>query len=68
MQATASPAWFKSSYSGGEGSGACVETAIAPQTVRVRDSKDPGGPTLQFTPEAWASFVSDPAFLAYPTP
>jgi Domain of unknown function (DUF397) len=27
--------------------------------VRVRDSKDPAGGILQFTPGAWASFMQD---------
>ncbi|WP_410540449.1 DUF397 domain-containing protein [Streptomyces sp. KL2] len=36
---TAEPAWFKSSYSSGEG-GRCVEVAARPGTVHVRDSKD----------------------------
>lgn len=49
-------AWFKSSYSGGEG-GECVEVATAPGTVHVRDSKDKQGPQLSFTPEMWAGFV-----------
>ncbi|MFI9156284.1 DUF397 domain-containing protein [Kitasatospora aureofaciens] len=49
-------AWFKSSHSGTEG-GACVEIALAPGTVHVRDSKDRTGPQLSFTPEAWADFV-----------
>ncbi|MFJ6381592.1 DUF397 domain-containing protein [Kitasatospora sp. NPDC092039] len=50
------PAWFKSSHSGTEG-GNCVEVALAPGTVRVRDSKDKAGPQLAFTTEAWADFV-----------
>ncbi|HJD82608.1 DUF397 domain-containing protein [Kitasatospora aureofaciens] len=49
-------AWFKSSHSGTEG-GACVEIALAPGTVHVRDSKDRTGPQLCFTPEAWADFI-----------
>ncbi|ARF77864.1 DUF397 domain-containing protein [Kitasatospora aureofaciens] len=49
-------AWFKSSHSGTEG-GACVEIALAPDTVHVRDSKDKTGPQLCFTPEAWTDFV-----------
>lgn len=49
--------WIKSSYSGGEG-GDCVEVAAAKVTVHVRDSKNPGGPSLTFTPEAWAAFVA----------
>jgi hypothetical protein len=27
--------------------------------VAVRDSKDPNGPVLKFTPEAWATFLAD---------
>ncbi|MFJ9771374.1 DUF397 domain-containing protein [Kitasatospora sp. NPDC101157] len=49
-------AWFKSSHSGTEG-GNCVEIAVSPGTVRVRDSKDTTGPQLAFTAEAWADFV-----------
>lgn len=48
--------WFKSSYSSDQG-GACVEVAAAPGAVHVRDSKDPEGPILCVTPEAWASFL-----------
>jgi hypothetical protein len=45
--------WRKSSYS--TGSGNCVEVARnIPGAVAVRDSKDPSGPVLRFTPEAWA--------------
>ncbi|MFJ9471760.1 DUF397 domain-containing protein [Streptomyces caniferus] len=49
--------WHKSSHSGSEG-GACVEVAAHPTTVHVRDSKDPQGPHLGFSPGAWASFAS----------
>lgn len=49
--------WHKSSYSGG--SGACVETAFPnAASTAVRDSKDPEGPHLRFTPAAWDTFVS----------
>ncbi|MEU6084120.1 DUF397 domain-containing protein [Streptomyces sp. NPDC047108] len=48
--------WRKSSHSSGEG-GACVEVATCPGTVHVRDSKDPHGPQLAFTPDSWAAFV-----------
>lgn len=45
----------KSSYSGGEEE--CVEVATnVLRTVAVRDSKNPGGPILRFTPAAWADF------------
>ena len=50
-------AWFKSSYSGTEG-GDCVEVAVLPSAVHVRDSKDKDGPALAVTPEAWAAFVA----------
>jgi hypothetical protein len=50
-------AWFKSSYSGG-GGGECVEVALTPATIHVRDSKDQSGPALAFSPAAWAAFVS----------
>ena len=50
--------WRKSSYSGSNG-GDCVEVARAlPAAVAVRDSKDPGGPKLIFTPQAWAAFTA----------
>ncbi|GAA0663401.1 MULTISPECIES: DUF397 domain-containing protein [Streptomyces violaceusniger group] len=45
----------KSSYSGGEEE--CVEVATnVPNAVAVRDSKDPEGRILRFTPAAWAGF------------
>ena len=50
-------AWFKSSYSDGEG-GACVEVAACPSAVHVRDSKDKQGPQLAFSPTGWAAFVT----------
>jgi hypothetical protein len=54
---TSELAWFKSSYSDGSG-GECIEVAAGPATVHVRDSKDQRGPTLAFSPAAWAAFVS----------
>ncbi|MFT2017018.1 DUF397 domain-containing protein [Streptomyces sp. 796.1] len=50
--------WFKSSYSGNNG-GDCIEVGVGvPNTVPVRDSKDPNGPALTFEPAAWTSFVT----------
>ncbi|MEW2082372.1 DUF397 domain-containing protein [Streptomyces sp. NPDC005283] len=49
-------AWFKSSYSTGNG-GECVEVAEAPKAVLIRDSKIRSGPVLTVTPHAWAGFV-----------
>ncbi|MFF2143147.1 DUF397 domain-containing protein [Kitasatospora sp. NPDC058190] len=49
--------WRKSTYSNGQGD--CVEVADGiTGTIPVRDSKDPHGPALSFTPEAWQSFVT----------
>ncbi|MFI6804452.1 DUF397 domain-containing protein [Streptomyces luteogriseus] len=51
-------AWFKSSYSSGNDGNSCVELALTPGTVHVRDSKRFGGPQLALAPEAWADFVT----------
>ncbi|MFG2371068.1 DUF397 domain-containing protein [Streptomyces sp. NPDC048504] len=50
--------WFKSSYSGGTNGESCVEIAVAPRTVHVRDSKHTDGPRLTLTPAAWTEFVT----------
>ena len=51
-------AWRKSSYSGGNG-GQCVEVARnLPGVVAVRDSKDPGGPSLIVTAGEWQAFLN----------
>ncbi|MEU5121722.1 DUF397 domain-containing protein [Streptomyces asoensis] len=50
-------AWFKSSYSDGTEGDSCVEIAITPSTIHVRDSKHTAGPRLRLSPEAWADFV-----------
>ena len=48
--------WRKASYSNSNG-GACVEVATVAHAVAVRDSKDPDGPKLAFTAEAWDTFI-----------
>lgn len=49
--------WRKSSRSGGGNE--CVEIAgLADGARAVRDSKDPTGPALRFTPAAWAAFTA----------
>jgi hypothetical protein len=49
--------WRKASYSGGNG-GACVEVSSTPAAlVAVRDSKDPDGPGLAFSPARWQAFT-----------
>lgn len=49
-------AWFKSSYSAGNG-GECVEVAVRPARVHVRDSKDTSRAVLAVQPTAWTAFV-----------
>ncbi|WP_416977658.1 DUF397 domain-containing protein [Streptomyces sp. T028] len=52
-------AWFKSSYSGGNDGESCVEIALAPRTVHVRDSKyRDTSPRLALAPQVWADFVT----------
>jgi hypothetical protein len=49
--------WRKATASGDNGQ--CVEvTTNLPNVVGVRDSKNPQGPALTFTPGEWRAFVS----------
>lgn len=51
------PMWRKSSLS--DGGNGCVEVATnLPGLVAVRDSKDPSGPVLTFSPTAWSDFLT----------
>jgi hypothetical protein len=56
LTAASDLAWRKSSYSG---NGNCVEVAVPEAGLAVRDSKDPQGPALHFTAEAWSAFLAD---------
>ncbi|MEU1982327.1 DUF397 domain-containing protein [Nocardia sp. NPDC019395] len=47
--------WFKSSHS--QAGGECVEVAHLSDTVGVRDSKNPSGPVLRFSPAEWDAFI-----------
>ncbi|QMU75024.1 DUF397 domain-containing protein [Streptacidiphilus sp. PB12-B1b] len=62
LSADTALAWRKSSYSG---NGNCVEVAVPEAGMAVRDSKDPKGPALHFTADAWASFIAEVAGGAF---
>lgn len=49
--------WRKSSYSGSENAD-CVECARIGDGVATRDSKNPAGPALLFSGDAWAAFMA----------
>lgn len=51
-----SPAWRKSTYSGGTG-GNCVEVASAPGRVLVRDTQTPETVTLSVPAQTWQAFT-----------
>lgn len=48
--------WFKSSYSN-NAQNTCVEAAMVPGFVGIRDTKDPDGGTLVFSTAAWSGFL-----------
>ncbi|MFD7257088.1 DUF397 domain-containing protein [Streptomyces sp. NPDC059874] len=48
--------WVKSSYSASS-SNDCVEVAVMPEAVLVRDSKDVDGGRLAVGPDTWTGFV-----------
>jgi len=57
--------WRTSSY-GSEDEGSRIEIAIIPgvskegsdRVIAMRDGKNPGGPTLIFTPDEWRAFTA----------
>ncbi|BCJ37982.1 hypothetical protein Athai_54850 [Actinocatenispora thailandica] len=48
--------WRKSSRSNTGGN--CVEIADSPGVIAIRDSKNPAGPVLTVTHDAWTAFMS----------
>ncbi|MFI1382972.1 DUF397 domain-containing protein [Embleya sp. NPDC020886] len=52
--------WFKSSYSGSSGDN-CVEVAVLPRMIRIRDSKDVRIQPLAVSPTAWTRFTAHTA-------
>ncbi|GAA0923847.1 DUF397 domain-containing protein [Streptomyces thermoalcalitolerans] len=51
-------AWFRSSYSDSQG-GACLEVAVSPRAVHVRDSKfGERSPRFEVPAGAWAEFLA----------
>jgi hypothetical protein len=49
--------WFKSSYSGSENDN-CVEVALRPEAVHIRDSKNKDIRPLIVTPTTWTAFTT----------
>jgi hypothetical protein len=49
--------WRRSTRSG-NGGNSCVEVATVDQVIALRDSKDPDGPRLRFSPAAWNTFTA----------
>lgn len=49
--------WKKSSRSSGNGQ--CTEVASVDGVTAVRDSKNPTGPVLVFTPVTWHAFIGE---------
>jgi hypothetical protein len=48
-------AWIKAGRS--ESSGQCVEMRRHAGAIEVRDSKNPDGPILRYTPAEWAAWL-----------
>ncbi|MEV3911802.1 DUF397 domain-containing protein [Streptomyces canus] len=56
-QSASDLAWFKSSYSGGNAT-ECLEAAIVPSGVLIRDSKRPEHRHLTMSALSWAEFLA----------
>ncbi|MFJ3663917.1 DUF397 domain-containing protein [Streptomyces sp. NPDC090119] len=49
--------WFKSSYSGNDGPD-CVEVALTPDRIHIRDSKAAEGDQVTISGQSWTEFVA----------
>jgi hypothetical protein len=47
--------WTKAARSGNDGQ--CVEVRDRGDAIEVRDSKEPSGPVLHYTPAEWDAFL-----------
>jgi Domain of unknown function (DUF397) len=52
------PVAFQKSSHSGASNPACVEVGFVTAEVLLRDSKDPDGPVLHFTPDEWNAFLA----------
>ncbi|GAA1933734.1 hypothetical protein GCM10009716_46200 [Streptomyces sodiiphilus] len=59
--------WYRSSHSDSAG-GACVEVALGPSAVHVRDSKDHNQSLSPVRADAWAHFINYTHHLIRPPP
>jgi hypothetical protein len=67
MPASQPVRWIKSSLSFSNGN--CVQVASLPGGhIGVRDSKNPHGPVLQFTPAEWRAFLAGTRRGEFSTP
>lgn len=56
VETAGTDSWRKASYNATNAS--CVEVAVSPQSVGVRNTKDRDGGTLRVNPAQWADFVA----------
>jgi len=50
--------WFKSTYSDDNEPGDCVEVAVAPTAIHIRDSKSRQSAHLTVAATTWADFIT----------
>jgi hypothetical protein len=50
------PRWRRAARSGSNGN--CVEITADGTAIAIRDSRDPHGPRLIFTPDRWKTFTT----------